>query len=211
MGQGGVQPLLGVHRDRKKVPNKNIDPDIPGTHTGPLKCSSFVKMSKAATVESATPNPRQMIAKKYFTFVPSTYRRIFTFERRLWPDKIAAPRSAAARPATGTAIADGHIAEGRGARPGRLGPRRWLPVARQRDWKRKQRDWRRNFAKAASTCRRCSRQNRMTSAPAPRRAARDASKATRRHGTWLLTRTQQITVLSKHLPGKQPLNPANKT
>jgi hypothetical protein len=51
----------------------------------------------------------------------------------------------------------------------------------------------------------------MTSAPAPRCAARDASKATRRHGTWLLTRTQQITVLSKHLPGKQPLNPANKT
>jgi hypothetical protein len=130
MGQGGVQPLLGVHRDSKKAPNKNIDPDIPGTHTGPLKRSSFVKMSKAATVESATPNPRQMIAKKYFTFVPSTYRRILTFERRLWPDKIAAPRSAAARPATGTAIADGHIAEVRGARPGRLGPRRWLPVAR---------------------------------------------------------------------------------
>src|SRR6478735_940715 len=68
-------------------------------------------MSKVATVENATPNPRQMIARKYFTFVPSTYRRIFTFERRLWPDKIAAPRSAAARPATGTAIADGHIAE----------------------------------------------------------------------------------------------------
>jgi len=79
-GQGGAdrdQPLLGVPRDSKKAPNKNIDPDIPGTHTGPLKRSSFVKMSKVATVENATPNPRQMIAKKYFTFVPSTYRRPF--------------------------------------------------------------------------------------------------------------------------------------
>jgi hypothetical protein len=39
-GQGGAdrdQPLLGVPRDSKKAPNKNIDPDIPGTHTGPLK------------------------------------------------------------------------------------------------------------------------------------------------------------------------------
>ena len=60
------------------------------------------------------------------------------------------------------------------------------------------------------TCRRCSRQNQMTSAPAPRLAVRDASKATRRHGTWLLTRTQQTTDLSKHLPSKQPLNPWNK-
>jgi hypothetical protein len=66
------QPPLGVHRDSKKAPNKNIDPDIPGTHTGPLKRSSFVKMSNVATVENATPNPRQMIAKKYFTFIPST-------------------------------------------------------------------------------------------------------------------------------------------
>jgi len=63
------QPPLGVHRDSKKAPNKNIDPDIPGTHTGPLKRSSFVKMSNVATVENATPNPRQMIAKKYFTFM----------------------------------------------------------------------------------------------------------------------------------------------
>jgi hypothetical protein len=65
------QPLLGVHRDSKNAPNKNIDPDKPGTHTGPVKRSSFVKMSNVATVENATPKPRQMIAKKYFTFIPS--------------------------------------------------------------------------------------------------------------------------------------------
>ena len=122
--------------------------------------------------------------------------------RRCWrPDRTAAPRSAAARPATGIAIAGGNIAAVRGVRPRGSAPSRWLPVARQRDW-------RRNFARGASTCRRCSRQNRTTSAPAPRRAVRGASKATRRHGTWLLTRTQQITVLSKHAPSKQPLNPA---
>jgi hypothetical protein len=63
------QPLLGVHRDSKNAPNKNIDPDKPGTHTGPVKRSSFVKMSNVATVENATPKPRQMIAKKYFTLV----------------------------------------------------------------------------------------------------------------------------------------------
>ena len=119
------------------------------------------------------------------------------------PDRTAAPRSAAARPVTGIAIAGGNIAEVRGARPRAPAPSRWLRIARQRDW-------RRNFARGASTCRRCSRQSRTTSAPAPRRAVRGASKATRRHGTWLLTRTQQITDLSKHRPSKQPLNPANK-
>src|SRR4030095_503657 len=78
--QGGAdrdQPLLGVHRDSKKAPNKNIDPDIPGTHTGPLKRSSFVKMSNVATVENAPPKPRQMIAKKYFTFHPLEQARRF--------------------------------------------------------------------------------------------------------------------------------------
>ena len=85
----------------------------------------------------------------------------------------------------------------------RSAPSPWLPTATQRDW-------RRDLARVASTCRRCSRQNRSTSAPAPRRAVRGASKATRRHGTWLLTRTQQITVLSKHLPSKQPLKLKNK-
>src|ERR1700692_1860958 len=73
-----------------------------------------------------------------------------------------------------------------------------------------QRDWKKDSATAGSACRHYSRQNRSTSAHAPLRAVRGASKATRRHGTWLLTRTQQITVLSKHLPSKQPLNPANK-
>src|SRR5688572_32401319 len=74
-----------------------------------------------------------------------------------------------------------------------------------------QRDWRSFLATAGSACRHCSRQTQLTSAPAPRRAERDASKATRRHGTWLLTRTQQTTDLSKHVPSKQPLNPENKT
>ena len=87
---------------------------------------------------------------------------------------------------------------------GRAAPNRWLRAARQRDWKR-------SCRKGASAYRRCSRQSRPTSAPAPRPAAPDASKATRRHGTWLLTRTQQNTVLSKHVPSKQPLNPRNKT
>src|SRR5258705_2422170 len=71
-GQGAAdrdQPPLGGHRDSKKAPNKNIDPDIAGTPTGPLKRSSVVQMSNVATVENATPNPRQMIAKKYFTFM----------------------------------------------------------------------------------------------------------------------------------------------
>ena len=71
------QPLLGVHRDSKNAPNKNIDPDKPGTHTGPVKRSSFVKMSNVATVENATPKPRQMIAKKYFTFIPSSKPGVF--------------------------------------------------------------------------------------------------------------------------------------
>src|ERR1700754_3121469 len=65
-------------------------------------------------------------------------------------------------------------------------------------------DWRRSFAKAGSACRRCNRRTQTTSAPAPRLAECGASKATRRHGTWLLTLTQQITELSKHLLSKQP-------
>src|SRR5664279_2032074 len=100
-------------------------------------------------------------------------------------------------------IADGNIAEARRARPRASGPNPSPPAGMQRDWKR-------NLARGATTYRRCSRQNRSTSAPAPRPAVRGASKATRRHGTWLLTHTQQITVLSKHLPSKQRLNPANK-
>ena len=111
-------------------------------------------------------------------------------------DRTAGRRSRVAGPA---ATAGGHIAEARGARPRRAARRPWLQIGRQRD-----------FEKDVTTCRRCSRQNRSTSAPAPRRAVRDASKATRRHGTWLLTRTQQITVLSKHVPSKQPLKVTNK-
>ncbi len=96
-------------------------------------------------------------------------------------------------PATGIAAAGGNIAEARGARPRAAAPNRWLQAARQRDGEG-------NSARAASACRRCSRQTRTRSAPAPRRAGRDASKATRRYGTWLLTRTQQMAFLSKHAP-----------
>src|ERR1700677_2343291 len=73
-----------------------------------------------------------------------------------------------------------------------------------------QKDWSRGSPRSPATYRCYSRQNQSTSAPAPPPAVRGASKATQRHGTWSLTRTQQITVLSKHLPSKQPLNPANK-
>src|ERR1700688_3898385 len=121
--------------------------------------------------------------------------------RRCWPpDSSAAPRSAA-WPATGIAIASGNIAEVRGARPRGPAPTRWLHAARQTGW-------RKNSARRASAYRRSSPQTRTRSAPAPRRAASDASKATRRYGAWLLTRTQQLTFLSKHAASKQPLNPA---
>jgi hypothetical protein len=36
----------------------------------------------------------------------------------------------------------------------------------------------------------------------PQDAARGASQKRRQHGTWLLTRTQQMTFLSKHVPSK---------
>ncbi len=38
-------------------------------------------MSKVATVENATPKPRQMIAKKYFTFIPSKLAQRFPLAR----------------------------------------------------------------------------------------------------------------------------------
>src|SRR6202021_93785 len=85
------------------------------------------------------------------------------------------------------------------ARPRPEAPKPWIPAAKQRD-----------FRKGVSACRRCNLQNRSISAPVPRHAEHDASKATRRHGTWLLTRTQQNTVLSKHVPSKQPLKLKNK-
>src|ERR1700756_1577208 len=50
----------------------------------------------------------------------------------------------------------------------------------------------------------------MRSTPAPQFAAPGASQRTRRHQTWLLTRTLQTFVLSKHVASKQPLKPANK-
>ena len=90
---------------------------------------------------------------------------------------------AAARLGIGTAIAGGNIAEDRAARPREQAPNRWPQLARQKDWET-------SSAKSASSCPRCSPQARTTSTPAPRRAARGASKTTRRHGTWLLTRTQ---------------------
>src|SRR6202035_3960041 len=119
-----------------------------------------------------------------------------------------APRSVAATPATDIGFADGNIAEARGARLAPSAPSRWSRAAIRIGWADLVAY---RSAQIASSCRRCSRQNRSTSAPAPRRAACGASKATRRHGTWLLTRTQQITVLSKHLLSKQPLNPAKNS
>src|ERR1700730_5339466 len=50
----------------------------------------------------------------------------------------------------------------------------------------------------------------MRSAPVPQIAAPGASLRTRQHPTWLLTRTLQTFVLSKHVASKQPLKPANK-
>src|SRR6185369_3490647 len=114
-----------------------------------------------------------------------------------WRDKRAAQRRRAlAKPGTGIAArtpAAGRIAAARGAPRRAYVPNRSLRAARQKDWRSR---------KSASAYRRCSRQSRPTSAPAPRPAAPDASEATRQDGTWLLTRTQQNTVLSKHVPSK---------
>src|SRR3954471_3722516 len=98
---------------------------------------------------------------------------------------------------TDTALAGADIAAVRVARPEARVPRRSFRAAAKRDW-------RRSFATSESACRRCSRKTQTTSAPASRLAKCGASKATRRHGAWLLTRTQQITELSKHLLSKQP-------
>ena len=121
--------------------------------------------------------------------------------RPCWrPDRIAALKSAAAKPRTDTALI---------LRPGIL--RKFAAFDRGRRHRAGGFRLRRKgigewiLREAASTCRRCSRQNQTTSAPAPQTAVSGASKATRRHGAWLLTRTQQITVLSKHVPSKQPL------
>ncbi len=123
---------------------------------------------------------------------------------RHWPrGRIAAPKSAATlKTGRKVDIAGGHIAAVHGARPQVLAPTLWLPISTRRDLSR-------SLAKTGSTCRRCSRQNRSTSAPIPQPAEHGASKATQRHGTWSLTHTQRTTtVLSKHTPSKQPLNPA---
>src|SRR3954447_26097998 len=116
-------------------------------------------------------------------------------------DRSEAPRPAAAERMTGTAVADAPAAPVHVARPAvRAGRRsRWLrPAARKTDLKR--------IAKTASAYRRCSQRTQRISAPAPPPAASGASKATRRHGTWLLTHTQQNAELSKHPPSKQPFN-----
>src|SRR6267142_5103149 len=120
--------------------------------------------------------------------------------RLSWPERSAAQQlQAAASLATGIAeigsAAAANIAAARGARRRGSAPNRSLRAARQRDWKR-------SCRRSAAAYQRCSRQSQPTSESAPRPAASDASEATRRYGTWLLTRRQQNTVLSKRLPSK---------
>jgi len=95
-----------------------------------------------------------------------------------------------------TAIGAAHTVEAHAAPPSLARPRPWpwLLAGMQKD-----------SEKNASYCLRYNRQNRPIPAPAPRQTARDASKATPPPQTWLLTRTQQNTVLSKQVASKQPL------
>jgi hypothetical protein len=127
-------------------------------------------------------------------------------QRRQW-DKTAAPRSRAARRMTERGPAAAHFAAVPAVRPeqaARHWPRsRWRPAAiRTGPVGLESFD----FARNALTCRRCSRQIRSTLTPAPQRAERGASKATRLQGAWLLTHTQQTSELSKHVASKQAFN-----
>ncbi len=123
--------------------------------------------------------------------------------RQRWRTDRTAARKPRAAAATRTDRRAGNIATARGVRPE---PAARAAAARCRSIRPGNRtDW-----PAATTCRRCNPRPQRRSAPAPQDAERGASQERRQHGTWLLTRTQQMTFLSKHVPSKQPLKPPNK-